>query len=60
MQEAAKLFIVRENVDEAIEMALNNKVDFNFAIDVQGQQYPGRFDPKLTQTTKQDRSNQYE
>lgn len=51
---------MRENVDEAIEMALNNKVDYNFAIDAEGQQYAGRFDPKLSQTSKKQRLNQHE
>lgn len=41
-QEAAKSFIVRENFDEALEMALEKKTDFNFAIDDQGNIYPGR------------------
>lgn len=41
-QEAAKSFIVRENFDEALELALQQKTDFNYAIDVKGNIYPGR------------------
>lgn len=41
-QEAAKSFIVRENFDEALDAALANKTDFNYAIDTDGKMYPGR------------------
>lgn len=42
MQEAAKSFIVRENIEEAIERALSAKTDYNFAIDLSGKLYKGR------------------
>lgn len=52
-QEAAKSFIVRENFDEALELALQNKTDFNYAIDVKGSLYPGRTgDKKQTEKTE--------
>ncbi|XP_055300458.1 probable 28S ribosomal protein S26, mitochondrial [Sitodiplosis mosellana] len=41
-KEAAKSFIVRENFDEALELALQEKSDFNFAIDIKGNQFIGR------------------
>lgn len=41
-QEEAKLFIVRENFDEALEQALAEKTDFNYAIDKDGNMYEGR------------------
>lgn len=44
-QEAAKLFIVRENFDEALDQALENKTDFNYAIDFKGSFYHGRTTP---------------
>lgn len=44
-QEAAKSFIVRENFDEALDQALENKSDFNFAIDLKGSFYHGRTTP---------------
>lgn len=41
-KEAAKSFIVRENFDEALELALQEKADFNFAINIEGDRIPGR------------------
>lgn len=41
-QERSKTFITAENIDEAIERALANPVDYNFAIDVEGNRYVGR------------------
>lgn len=41
-QEAAKSFIVRENFDEALELALKEKTDFNYAINLKGEIYLGR------------------
>lgn len=41
-QERSKTFITAENIDEAIERALANHVDYNFAIDTEGNRYIGR------------------
>ncbi|KAL7732947.1 hypothetical protein ACLKA6_002761 [Drosophila palustris] len=40
--EASKTFVTRDNLDEAIETALANPVDHNFAIDGAGNLYKGR------------------
>ncbi|TDG47637.1 hypothetical protein AWZ03_005935 [Drosophila navojoa] len=40
--EQSKSFITRENLDEAIETALANPVDHNFAIDLAGNMIKGR------------------
>ncbi|ALC45004.1 mRpS26 [Drosophila busckii] len=40
--EQSKTFITRSNLDEAIETALANPVDHNFAIDMAGAMYKGR------------------
>uniref|UniRef100_A0A336LUY8 Small ribosomal subunit protein mS26 n=1 Tax=Culicoides sonorensis TaxID=179676 RepID=A0A336LUY8_CULSO len=37
----AKNFITEENIDEAIERAIANVVDYNFAIDLDGNMYKG-------------------
>lgn len=42
-QEASKTFIKPEDVDAAIEYALANPVDFNYAIDLKQNIYHGRF-----------------
>ncbi|GAB6028008.1 hypothetical protein CHUAL_002235 [Chamberlinius hualienensis] len=39
----AKSYITPENVDEAIEKALQTVVDYNFAIDLDGTVYKGRY-----------------
>ncbi|XP_055905043.1 probable 28S ribosomal protein S26, mitochondrial [Eupeodes corollae] len=41
-KEASKTFITRENIDQAIETALANPLDFNFSIDLRGNLYHGR------------------
>lgn len=41
-QENAKSFITRDNIDETIEVALSNPVDYNFSIDLNGNMYKGR------------------
>uniref|UniRef100_A0A1A9X0Z4 Small ribosomal subunit protein mS26 n=1 Tax=Glossina brevipalpis TaxID=37001 RepID=A0A1A9X0Z4_9MUSC len=41
-KELSKTFITREKLDEAIEYALANPVDYNFALDIQGNMYRGR------------------
>lgn len=41
-QEQSNTFIRREQIDAAIEDALANPSDFNFAIDLQGNIYTGR------------------
>jgi hypothetical protein len=41
-QEQASSFITRENIDQAIEEALANPVDYNFSIDLQGNIHRGR------------------
>lgn len=38
----SKTYILKENLDEAIEHALANPVDYNFAIDLQGNVLSGR------------------
>lgn len=38
----SKTFITHENLDEAIELALANPVDYNYAIDMAGNLYKGR------------------
>lgn len=42
-KERAKYYITPENIDEAIEKALDNEVDYNFSLDVDGTIYHGRF-----------------
>lgn len=51
-KEAAKSFVVRENFDEALNEAMANKTDFNFAIDVNGNRYPGRTGKEKIEITK--------
>ncbi|KAH8411114.1 hypothetical protein KR222_003568 [Zaprionus bogoriensis] len=46
--EQSKMFITRENLDKAIETALANPVDYNFAIDIAGNLYKGRGLQSLT------------
>uniref|UniRef100_A0A1A9V554 Small ribosomal subunit protein mS26 n=1 Tax=Glossina austeni TaxID=7395 RepID=A0A1A9V554_GLOAU len=41
-KELSKTFITHEKLDEAIEHALANPVDYNFALDLQGNIYRGR------------------
>ena len=44
-KENSKTFITRDNIDQAIEFALANPVDYNFSIDLQGNIYsatPGK------------------
>ncbi|XP_013173259.1 PREDICTED: probable 28S ribosomal protein S26, mitochondrial [Papilio xuthus] len=50
-------FITPENLEEAIDKALANPVDYNFAIDLQGQQYLGRDTPIPTKEQKKAASN---
>lgn len=38
----SKTFITHENLDQAIEVALANPVDYNYAIDMAGNLYKGR------------------
>lgn len=40
-KDQSKHFITEENIDEAIERALANVVDYNFAIDIDGNMYKG-------------------
>lgn len=40
-KEASATFITSENIDQAIENALANPVDFNYSIDLQGNIYRG-------------------
>ncbi|XP_026763763.1 probable 28S ribosomal protein S26, mitochondrial [Galleria mellonella] len=46
-KELSKTFITPENLDAAIDHALANPVDYNFAIDLQGNQYLGRESPAI-------------
>lgn len=39
MHEAAKSFIVRENFEKALVLALETKIDVNFAIDFKGNRF---------------------
>lgn len=41
-KEASATFITEENIDEAIDNALNNTVDYNFAIYSNGEKLVGR------------------
>lgn len=41
-KEASATYITAENIDAAIEEALNKEVDYNFAIDLDGNRYEGR------------------
>ncbi|XP_017784491.1 PREDICTED: probable 28S ribosomal protein S26, mitochondrial [Nicrophorus vespilloides] len=38
----AHTFITSENIDEAIDKAISNEVDYNFSIDLEGNKYMGR------------------
>lgn len=42
-QELSKTYITPENIDKAIEEALENKLDFNYALDTRGNKYVGRY-----------------
>ncbi|CAG5056863.1 unnamed protein product [Parnassius apollo] len=44
-KELSTTFITPETLDEAIDHALANPTDYNFAIDLEGQQYLGRDTP---------------
>ncbi|XP_067012915.1 small ribosomal subunit protein mS26 [Anabrus simplex] len=52
-KEKAKSYITADNIDEAIEKALNTEVDYNFAIDLDGNIYHGRL-TKPSDVTQQD------
>lgn len=41
-KELSKTYILKANLNEAIEYALANPVDYNFAIDLQGNRLAGR------------------
>lgn len=41
-KEASKTFITQDNIDAAIEQALANPVDHNYAIDLEGNKFEGR------------------
>jgi len=45
--ERSKTYITRENLDAAIETALANPVDHNYAIDLAGNLYQGRSTTQL-------------
>lgn len=54
-------YITPENIDQAIARALEEKLDYNFAIDVRGNKYVGRFvnesgEEELPQTEESDES----
>lgn len=49
--ERSKNYITRENLDAAIETALANPVDHNFAIDMAGNLYHGRSTSQLPDAT---------
>ncbi|EDV39264.1 uncharacterized protein Dana_GF24580 [Drosophila ananassae] len=55
--ESSKTFITRENLDAAIETALANPVDHNFAIDLAGNLYRGRNSSQVPDSTPS--SNQH-
>ncbi|XP_059051767.1 small ribosomal subunit protein mS26 [Achroia grisella] len=44
-KELSKTFITPENLDEAIDHALANPIDYNFAIDLHGNQFMGKETP---------------
>ncbi|XP_072933141.1 small ribosomal subunit protein mS26 [Epargyreus clarus] len=54
--ELSASFITPENLDEAIDKALANPVDHNFAIDLKGNMYPGRDTPIKLQEEKQQKT----
>lgn len=45
-QERSKTYILKENLDQAIEYALANPVDYNYAIDLQENIFTGRTSKK--------------
>jgi hypothetical protein len=42
LQARSKTYIPKESIGEAVEQALGNTVDYNFAIDTRGNMYRGR------------------
>lgn len=52
MQELSKTFITKEKLDEAIEFALSNPVDYNFALDLNGNMYSGRMSAEPNNSLK--------
>jgi small subunit ribosomal protein S26 len=51
-KESSATFITRDNIDEAIEQALANPIDFNFSIDLQGNIYKGDEKPAKVEREK--------
>ncbi|KAL4705209.1 hypothetical protein ACJJTC_000207 [Scirpophaga incertulas] len=51
-KELSATFITPEKLDQAIEHALANPVDYNFAIDLQGGRYEGRDSPPVLPKNK--------
>ncbi|KAM3958873.1 mitochondrial ribosomal protein S26 [Aphomia sociella] len=52
-KELSKTYITPENLDAAIDQALANPVDYNFAIDLHGNQFHGREMPAVPPKDKQ-------
>ncbi|XP_049964352.1 probable 28S ribosomal protein S26, mitochondrial [Schistocerca serialis cubense] len=53
-KERSKHYITPENIDEAIEKALDNEVDYNFSLDVDGTVYHGRMTkPDIARETRE-------
>lgn len=53
LQELSVTFITPETLDEAIDRALGNMQDYNYAIDLQGNKYVGR-DTSITPTKEKE------
>ncbi|CAH0395421.1 unnamed protein product [Bemisia tabaci] len=51
-KERSKTYITPENIDEAIEQALNTVVDFNYSIDLRGNKYIGKRTKPESQNAK--------
>ncbi|XP_043270925.1 probable 28S ribosomal protein S26, mitochondrial [Venturia canescens] len=45
-------FITEETIDRAIEEALGNVVNYNVAIDTEGNRYEGKYEPPVNESTK--------
>lgn len=56
LQELSATFITPETLEEAIDHALANIQDYNYTIDLQGNQYSGRDTPITTTKEKEARS----
>lgn len=58
LQEASSTFITLETLDEAIDHAIANPVDYNYAIDMRGRQFIGRDTPIAAHKSDKAQSSQ--